>query len=139
LNHPTRPAIDRLLLGGALLAPAMPAATRPDRPPLTERAALVLPPTRRLLAGARVPEGVRYDSLQARHVLPDIPLMLTSLVHDGARPPLARRDHDPALPQRTPIPDPLSGREVCLAEYGRANELLGRLRSGILGRMAAVH
>lgn len=94
----------------------------------------MFPPTRRFLASRRVP-GVRYDSLQARHVLPDNLLVLTYLVHERARPPLARREHDPLPPRRTPIPDPLSATIALVpAEYGtqRGNEEM-------FGGMAAAH
>ena len=104
------------------------------------------------------------DALQAAHVLPEHVLVLTYLVHNPVW-PSAGTDRDRlAPPSRQNIPDTLwtetdlapaelAAKEGALGEYRsqlpmlgdllrrfcRPNELYGRVKSGLLDRIAEVH
>jgi LmbE family N-acetylglucosaminyl deacetylase len=104
------------------------------------------------------------DALQARDVLPRDVEVLTYLVHSPVWPPPPHGDGDPLpRPRRSQVPDTLwsdielspeerSAKQAALAAYHsqleacpdlerfvRPNELVGRVKSRVLARVAAIH
>jgi LmbE family N-acetylglucosaminyl deacetylase len=104
------------------------------------------------------------DALQATHVLPERLLVLTYLVHlptwpsaggehDRLAPPSAREIPDTIWYQIDLTPAELAAKQAALGEYRsqlrvlsdllhrflRPNELFGRVKSGVLDRIAEVH